>query len=156
MNRIMYWLSNLIGDLLMIILPLIVFFICIATINIKPLNMSASLFLVFAAFILHVLGNVLFVYTFSFICDSAAIFLNLVSLFYNIITLNIVSYLVLEARGNSNFYSSSCFTDNFTAWGIRFFLSFLLDVRSEFTEWNVSNFRDLFNYNCWYYNFFEN
>ena len=144
MNRIMYWLSNLIGDLLMFILPLIVVFICIATINTKPLNMSASLFLVFAAFILHLLGNVLFVYTFSFIFDSSTIFLNFVSLFYNIITLNIVSYLVLEARGNSNFYSSSWFTDNFTAWGIRFFLSFLLDVRSEFTDWNVSNFRDLF------------
>ena len=144
MNRIMYWLSNLIGDLLMFILPLIVFFICIAAINTKPLNMSASLFLVFAAFILHVLGNVLFAYTFSFIFDSSTIFLNFVSLFYNIITLNIVSYLVLEARGNSNFYSSSWFTDNFTAWGIRFFLSFLLDVRSEFTDWNVSNFRDLF------------
>ena len=144
MNRIMYWLSNLIGDLLMFILPLIVFFICIAAINTKPLNMSTSLFLVFAAFILHVLGNVLFVYTFSFIFDSSTIFLNFVSLFYNIITLNIVSYLVLEARGNSNFYSSSWFTDNFTAWGIRFFLSFLLDVRSEFTDWNVSNFRDFF------------
>ena len=144
MNRIMYWLSNLIGDLLMFILPLIVVFICIAAINTKPLNMSASLFLVFAAFILHLLGNVLFVYTFSFIFDSSTIFLNFVSLFYNIITLNIVSYLVLEARGNSNFYSSSWFTDNFTAWGIRFFLSFLLDVRSEFTDWNVSNFRDLF------------
>ena len=93
MNRVMYWLSYLIGDLLMFILPLIVLFICIAAINIKSLNMSASLFLVFVTFILHVPGNVLFVYTFSFIFknwetvqNTMPTILNLVSLFWNIIT----------------------------------------------------------------------
>ena len=134
MNRIMYWLINLIGVILMFILPLIVFLICIVAFNTKPLNMSASLFLVFAAFILHVLGNVLFVNTFSFIFNTPTIFLNFVSLFYNIITLKIVSYLVEEPRGNSSFYSSSWFTVNFAVSGIPFFLFLLLDVRSEFTD----------------------
>ena len=92
----MYWLSHIIGDLLMFVLPLIVLFICIAAINTKSLNMSASLFMVFVAFILHVPGNVSFVYTFSFIFDISATILNTVSLFCNIITLNIVGYSVLE------------------------------------------------------------
>ena len=139
----MYWLSHIIGDLLMFVLPLIVLFICIAAINTKSLNMSASLFMVFVAFILHVLGNVSFVYTFSFIFDIPATILNTVSLFCNIITLNIVGYSVLEPWGNSNLYSSIWFTVNFTGWVMSFFLSFLLDVRSELTDWNVSNFRYL-------------
>ena len=80
----------------MFILPLIVLFTCIAAINTKSLNMSASLFLVFVAFILQLPGNVLFVYTSSFIFDISATILNIVSLFCNIITLKIVSYLVLE------------------------------------------------------------
>ena len=144
MDRKMYWLSHIIGDLLMFVLPLIVLFICIAAINTKSLNMSASLFMVFVAFILHVLGNVSFVYTFSFIFDIPATILNTVSLFCNIITLNIVGYSVLEPWGNSNLCSSIWFTVNFTGWVMSFFLSFLLDVRSELTDWNVSNFRYLF------------
>ena len=139
----MYWLSHIIGDLLMFVLPLIVLFICIAAINTKSLNMSASLFMVFVAFILHVLGNVSFVYTFSFIFDIPATILNTVSLFCNIITLNILGYSVLEPWGNSNLCSSIWFTVNFTGWVMSFFLSFLLDVRSELTDWNVSNFRYL-------------
>ena len=140
----MYWLSHIIGDLLMFVLPLIVLFICIAAINTKSLNMSASLFMVFVAFILHVLGNVSFVYTFSFIFDIPATILNTVSLFCNIITLNILGYSVLEPWGNSNLCSSIWFTVNFTGWVMSFFLSFLLDVRSELSDWNVSNFRYLF------------
>ena len=144
MDRKMYWLSHIIGDLLMFVLPLIVLFICIAAINIKSLNMSASLFMVFVAFILHVPGNVSFAYTFSFIFDISATILNTVSLFCNIITLNILGYSVLEPWGNSNLCSSIWFTVNFTGWVMSFFLSFLLDVRSELTDWNVSNFRYLF------------
>ena len=140
----MYWLSHIIGDLLMFVLPLIVLFICIAAINTKSLNMSASLLMVFVAFILHVPGNVSFVYTFSFIFDISATILNTVSLFCNIITLNILGYSVLEPWGNSNLCSSIWFTVNFTGWVMSFFLSFLLDVRSELTDWNVSNFRYLF------------
>ena len=140
----MYWLSHIIGDLLMFVLPLIVLFICIAAINTKSLNMSASLFMVFVAFILHVPGNVSFVYTFSFIFDISATILNTVSLFCNIITLNILGYSVLEPWGNSNLCSSIWLTVNFTGWVMSFFLSFLLDVRSELTDWNVSNFRYLF------------
>ena len=144
MDRKMYWLSYLIGDLLMFVLPLIVLFICIAAINTKSLNMSASLFMVFVALILHVPGNVSFVYIFSFIFDISATILNTVSLFYNIITLNVVSYSVPESWGNSNLYFSIWFTVNFTGWVMPFFLSFLLDVRSALTDWNVSNFRYLF------------
>ena len=144
MDRKMYWLSHIIGDLLMFVLPLIVLFICIAAINTKSLNMSASLFMVFVAFILHVPGNVSFVYTFSFIFDISATILNTVSLFCNIITLNILGYSVLEPWGNSNLCSSIWLTVNFTGWVMSFFLSFLLDVRSELTDWNVSNFRYLF------------
>ena len=144
MDRKMYWLSHIIGDLLMFVLPLIVLFICIAAINTKSLNMSASLFMVFVAFILHVPGNVSFVYTFSFIFDISATILNTVSLFCNIITLNILGYSVLEPWGNSNLCSSIWFTVNFTGWVMSFFLSFLLDVRSELSDWNVSNFRYLF------------
>ena len=143
MDRKMYWLSHIIGDLLMFVLPLIVLFICIAAINTKSLNMSASLFMVFVAFILHVPGNVSFVYTFSFIFDISATILNTVSLFCNIITLNILGYSVLEPWGNSNLCSSIWLTVNFTGWVMSFFLSFLLDVRSELTDWNVSNFRYL-------------
>ena len=132
MNRIMYWLSYLIGDLLMFILPLIVLFIWIPVFNIKSLNMSASLCLVFVAFILHVPGNVVFVYTLSIFLKNLRIvkniwypILSVVSLFCNFITLNIVSFLVLEPWSNSNFYSPCWFTVRFTAWGMPFFLIFL-------------------------------
>ena len=159
----MYWLSYLTGDLLMFILPLIVLFISIVAVNAKALNMSASLFLIFVAFILHVPGNVLFCYTFSFIFKNLRILqvwlwviLLMVSLFCKIITFNIASYLVLEPWSNSNFYSSSWCTVSFTAWGMPFFFFFLLDVRSGLTDWNLSNFDIFSNDNCWYYNFFGN
>lgn len=147
-NRTMYWLSYLIGDLLMCILSLIVLFILVAAMNIKSLNMSA-LFLVLVAFILHVLGNDLFCYTISLTTKKSMrctlhILMIYVSLFCNIITWNIVSYLVLESWVNPYFDSLNCFTVSFTARVMSFFLSFLLDVLSELTAWNVSNFRDLF------------
>ena len=147
----MYWLSYLVGDLLMLILPLIVLFISIVAVNVKSLNMSVSLCLIFMAFILHVPGTVFFTYTLSVILKNWELWrfwtwtiLVMVSSFCNKIAFNIVSYLVLEPWGNSNFYSSSWCTVSFTAWGLPFFFSFLLDVRIELTDWNVSNFGHLF------------
>ena len=163
MNRMVYWLSYLIGDLLMFVLPLIALFISIVAFNVKSLNMSASLCLIFMAFILHVPGNVLFAYTFSFITKNwrmleywSWLTLVMVSLFCNKITFNIVSYLILDPWGNSNFYFSSWCTISFTAWGMPFFFSFLLDVRSELTHRSEFLIFDIFsNDNCWCYNFLE-
>ena len=156
MNRMVYWLSYLIGDLLMFVLPLIALFISIVAFNVKSLNMSASLCLIFMAFILHVPGNVLFAYTISFITKNwrmleywSWLTLVMVSLFCNKITFNIVSYLILDPWGNSNFYFSSWCTISFTAWGMPFFFSFLLDVRSELTHRSEFLIFDIFsNDNC--------
>ena len=84
MSRKVYWLSYLISHLLMFVLPLIILIICIFAFNIKSLKMKASLILVIVACILHLLGNLLFVYTFSFIFGKFTTILNFVSLFCNI------------------------------------------------------------------------
>ena len=84
MSRKVYWLSYLISHLLMFVLPLIILIICIFAFNIKSLKMKASLILVIVACILHLLGNLLFVYTFSFIFGKITTILNFVSLFCNI------------------------------------------------------------------------
>ena len=143
-NRISYWISHLIGHLLMCILSLIVLLICIAVINIKSLNMSASLFLLSVAFVLHLLGNLLFVYTFSFISSTLTKILYPVSLLCNIITLDIMNYLVPDPWRNSNFYSPSWFTVSFTVRGMPFFLPFLFHVHSELADWSVYIFEYLF------------
>ena len=86
-NRLMYWLSYFIGDVLKFILPLIVLFICLAVANNKSLNMSWSfLGLVFLAFILHVPGNLLFVYTFSIVFKNSRIMKNIGYLILNVVS----------------------------------------------------------------------
>ena len=107
MNRIMYWLSYLIYDILIFVVPLIVLIICIVAAKIKWLNMNWFLFVVLVSYMLHVPDNLLFVYTLSFVFGKSTKTLNLVSLFCDIITISILTYLVLEPWCNSNFYSPS-------------------------------------------------
>ena len=155
MNRIIYWLSYLINDILIFVVPLIVLIICIVAAKIKSLNMNWSLFVVFVSYMLHVPDNLLFIYTLSFIFGKSTKILNFVSLFCNIITINILTYLALEPWCNTNFYSPSsqlalrpeechfsCFSFFYgrSVWLTEVFL--FLEI--------------FFNDNCRCYNFFEN